>query len=61
MMNYESIFIGVLSSVVASFLFFLLMFVMRPSVVISEAIARTVFDGRKAFVIKIVNHTWWNS
>jgi hypothetical protein len=35
------------------------MFTLRPQLVISELIARTNFEGNKAFVIKVVNRGWW--
>jgi hypothetical protein len=58
-MDYQSIFIGVLSSLIASFLFLAFLFVLRPKLVISECIARTTHDGAKVFIIKMVNRTWW--
>lgn len=58
-MDYESILIGVLSSVIASFIFVFLMLTMRPSLVIGELIAKTIYDERKVFVIKIINRSWW--
>ena len=58
-MDDTNILIGVLSSVVSSFVFLFLMFMMRPKLIISELIAKTVIDGRTAFVIKIVNPSWW--
>lgn len=53
-MNYEGIVIGLLSSIVSSFIFAGLLFSMRPRLVISSLIARTMHDGRKAFVVKII-------
>ena len=58
-MDYESIVIGLLSSIIASFNFLILMFMMRPKVVISDLIARTIYDEKKAFVVKIINRSWW--
>jgi hypothetical protein len=58
-MNYETIVVGLLSGVVSSFAFLALLFSMRPKVAISDLIARTIYDGQKAFVIKIINRTWW--
>ena len=58
-MDYESIVVGVMSSIVSSFLFVGLMFTMRPKLVISDLIARTSFDGKKVFIIKIINNSWW--
>jgi hypothetical protein len=58
-MDYTGVMIGVLSSVISSFLFVLLMFAMRPKLIISDLIAKTVYEGRKVFVIKIVNPSWW--
>ncbi len=58
-MDYQSIIIGLLSSVTASFIFLLLMLAMRPRIEISALIARTNYDGRKVFVVKIINRCWW--
>jgi hypothetical protein len=58
-MGYENIIVGVLSSIAASFLFLFLMFMMRPRLAISELIARTNFNGEKAFIVKIINQSWW--
>jgi len=58
-MDYRSVIVGLLSSIVASFLFLFLMLMMRPRLAISESIARVTFDGKKAFIIKIINKSWW--
>src|ERR1700754_1155545 len=58
-MDYQSVFIGVLSSLIASFIFLSFLFALRPRVVISSSIARAIHEGRKVFIIKMVNRTWW--
>lgn len=58
-MDYDSVLTGVLSSLVASLIFLMLLFALRPRISISECIARTNHDGRKVYVVKIVNRTWW--
>ncbi len=57
-MDYYSVIVGVLSSLVASLLFLMFLFTLRPNIAIGDCIAKTHEDGKPVYLIKVINKTW---
>lgn len=56
--DYSGILTGIVSSLAASLLFLAFLFNLRPDVKISSEIARSTMDGKKCYIIKVINRTW---
>jgi len=57
---HNAITTGIISSIMASFVFLFLIFCLRPRVTISEHLARYVDkDGNKIFLFKIINRSYF--
>lgn len=53
----ETILVGIISSVVASMVYYLLMISIKPRFIISDKMSKTVCNGYTDYMIKVVNTT----
>lgn len=55
----QTLIIGIVSGVIASLLFLLALFFLKPSIQISDKICTNNEYGKSYYFIKTINKTWW--